>query len=96
MTHLSMDELGYVQSRRSRDLPLGFTPIRNARIEAAVAAAALKLLKKGELDPRDVHREAVRQVARTLPAPAFARRYRLPRPSKNDCPIYRKQACAAA
>lgn len=95
MTHYITDEPGYVRSHRSRDLPLGFTPIRNKRIEAAIAAMGIKLLKAGKTSPNNVHREAVRIVAATLPTLTFARRHRLPRPSKNDCPVYRKQACAA-
>ena len=77
-------------------LPIGFTPIANKRINAAIAAAALKLLEAGRLDPRSVQVEAVRQVARTLPLPPIARRHRTPKPSKSDSPTYRKQACAIA
>ena len=95
MSHFIVDD-EFVQSRRNRDLPIGFTPIRNKRIDAAVAAAALALLEAGKLHPRDVPMEAVRQVARTLPLPAFARRFRMPKASKSDSPVYRKQACAAA
>ena len=80
----------YANSRR----PLGFTPIPNKRINAAIAAEGIRLLKQGRLSPAAVRREAVRNVAATLPALPFARRHCLPRPSKNDCPIYRKQACA--
>lgn len=96
MTHYITDGAGYVRSHRSRDLPIGFTPIRNKRIEAAIAAMGIELLKAGKASPNNVHREAVRIVAATLPALPFARRHRLPRPSKNDCPVYRKQACAVA
>jgi hypothetical protein len=95
MTQIFMDEFGDVRSMRSRDLPIGFTPIRNKRIEAAIAAAALALLDARKLLPHQVQVEAVRQVARTLPLPAFGRRYRLPKPSKSDSPLYRKQACVA-
>lgn len=94
MTHLITDEY-FVPSRNS-ELPLGFTPMPNKRIDAAVAAEGIRLLKDGQISPNAVPREAVRAVASTLPALPFARRHRLPRPSKNDCPIYRKQACAPA
>ncbi|EJU13662.1 hypothetical protein LH128_07607 [Sphingomonas sp. LH128] len=76
--------------------PLGFTPIRNKRIEAAIAAEGIRLLKAGLARPDAVHNDAIRNVAANLPASPFARRLRLPRPSKNDSPIYRKQACSAA
>lgn len=82
----------YANSRR----PLGFTAMPNKRVNAAIAAEGMRLLKEGRLSPDAVRREAVRNVAATLPALPFARRHRLPRPSKNDCPIYRKQACAEA
>lgn len=82
----------YANSRR----PLGFTPIRNKRIDAAIAAQALRLLRAGLATPSNVQREAVRIVAGMLQAEPLARRLRLPRPSKNDCPIYRKQACELA
>lgn len=95
MSHFIIDD-EFAQRRRNRDLPIGFTPVRNKRIDAAIAAVALALLEAGKLQPRDVHIEAVRQVARTLPAPAFGRRLRMPKPSKSDSPVYRKQACAAA
>jgi hypothetical protein len=95
MSHFIIDD-EFAQRRRSRDLPIGFTPIRNKRIDAAIAAAALALLKAGKLHPREVHVEAVRQVARILPAPEFGRRLRMPKPSKSDSPVYRKQACAVA
>lgn len=95
MTHFTVQDEYFVPSRNS-DLPLGFTPMANKRIEAAIAAMGIELLKAGKTSPNNVHREAVRLVAATLPARPFARRHRLPRPSKNDCPVYRKQACAAA
>lgn len=82
----------YDNSRR----PLGFTSMPNRRINAAIAAEGIRLLREGRLSPDAVRREAVRNVAATLPALPFACRHRLPRPSKNDCPIYRKQACAEA
>lgn len=72
-------------------LPIGFTPISNKRIDAAIAATAIKLLESG-MKPEKVHVEAVRAVARTLPPLPFARRHRLPRPSKSDNPEYRKVA----
>lgn len=93
MTYLIEDE--YFTPSRNSDLPLGFTPMRNKRIDAAIAAEGVRLLKEGRLSPSAIRRESVHNVAATLPALPFARRHRLPRPSKNDCPIYRKQACAA-
>lgn len=76
-------------------LPIGFTPMTNKRIQAAVASAAMQLLRAGRCSPNQVHSQAVSLVARTLPHPGHARRYRLPRPSKSDSAAYRKQACAA-
>lgn len=96
MTNIFLDEYDFAHTGRTRVLPIGFTPMRNKRIEAAIAAEGIRLLKASLATANNVHREAVRIVAATLPALPFARRHRLPRPSKNDCPIYCKQACAAA
>lgn len=75
--------------RRLSELPIGFTPVRNKRIDAAIAAAALALLDAGE-KPEKVHRLAVKHVARTLPSLPFAKRHHVPRPSKSDDPDYRR------
>ena len=91
-----VDELDSGSTQRNSLLPLGFTPMRNKRIEAAIALVAMRLLKEGKISPDQVRSHAVQQVARSLPALPFRRLLRLPRPSKNDCPIYRKQACRAA
>lgn len=80
---------------KNSDLPIGFTPVPNKRIDAAIAAIALKLMVAGA-HPTHVHREATRAVAHTLPFPAHRRSYRTPKPSKSDSAVYRKQACPAA
>lgn len=70
-------------------LPLGFTPIGNARIAKAlqVAFAAAIALR---MTPRQADTHARAAVARNLPPAPFSKRYRLPKPSRSDDPSYRK------
>lgn len=78
---------------KTSELPIGFTPVRNRRIEKSVAATAAELVEAGN-ETDYAWRTARQQVARNLPPLPFARRHRMPKPSKSDCPIYRKVAVA--
>lgn len=76
--------------RRRRQLARepGFTPISNARIDKAIAAATLALRLQGK-GPVEAQEEATRHVARQLPPAPRVKSHR-PRPSKSDDPAYRK------
>ena len=74
-------------------LPIGFTPVANKRILAAIGAVSLALVDSG-WRPLQAEVEAVRRVARTLPVLPLQRRHRAPRPSKSDDPAYRKVSAA--
>ncbi len=82
--------------------PIGFTPIGNTRIARALQAAFARAIALGHT-PRQADAEARAAVARTLPPSPFAKRYRLPKPSRSDDPSYRKpivlkshRSCAVA
>lgn len=66
----------------------GFTPIPNKRVEAMAFRALQDARALGHTGTR-LEAEAFAMVRRALPMPAFARRHRAPRPSKNDDPAYR-------
>jgi hypothetical protein len=75
----------YANGRR----PLGFTPVGNARIAKALQVAFARAIAL-HMTPRLADIEARATVARALPPLPFAKRYRLPKPSRSDDPSYRK------
>ena len=77
---------------KTSELPIGFTPVRNARIDAAIAAIAELLIEAGN-EVGTAWRTARLQVARKLPTGPVRRR--TPKPSKSDDPAYRKAGAPA-
>jgi hypothetical protein len=75
-------------------LTIGFHPVRNKRIEMAVFA---ELSRQLELfgDTAIAHAEAWAIVARTLPPAPMRKTLRLPKPTKNNDPAYRKVGAPA-
>lgn len=75
---------------RQRNRTVGFTPVHNARINAAIAAKTALYQLAGE-QPTKAEYRAMRDVAAMLPALPMERRtlYRR-RPSKSDSAAYRK------
>lgn len=69
--------------------PLGFTPVGNIRIARALQVAFARAIAL-HMAPRLAGIEARAAVARDLPPLPFAKRYRLPKPSRSDDPSYRK------
>lgn len=74
---------------RPKLLPMGFTPIPNRRIDAAIAKAR-ELLDAAGCAAETLDETARRLVASTLPALPFRHRYRRPKPSKSDDAAYRR------
>lgn len=70
-------------------LPIGCHPVRNQRIEMAVLAEFNRQLKLFS-DAASAHAEAWAIVARTLPPAPVRKQLRLPKPTKNNSPAYRK------
>lgn len=75
--------------RRARKA--GFTPVPNARIDAAISAQTVLLMKVRGLNPDEAASEARRIVAGTLPPPRMVRRM-VVRPSRSDSAAYRNGA----
>lgn len=78
--------------RRLRQLArqAGFEPVYNARVAQAVDSATALLLMQG-WRPEAAHGEALRMVARRLPAPRLERRsLHRHRPSRSDDAAYRR------
>jgi hypothetical protein len=85
-----------MKARRERQLARtpGFTPVRNERVEKAIATQealiSLAALNGGGVpNAIEVREQALRNVARSLPKPQPSKLYRH-RPSKSDSPAYRK------
>lgn len=77
--------------RRLRQLSRqpGFTPVRNARVDGAIATQAALLSASGAYNAVEAHHEARRRVARMLPPGPMVRSYAR-KPSKSDNPEYRR------
>lgn len=98
------ERAAYRQQRRAGKAALrtvvGFFPMANARIDAAIQAQVLLLTVEQEarkaagtlvteMTPADIQQNARNAVARLLPAPRQARRWQA-RPSKSDDAAYRR------
>lgn len=85
------EKMAMKKAGRAKRRP-GFTPMANKRITAMIAAETVVLIDSG-VDPAQAQHDAVRNVARKLPAPKPSKLF-VRKPSKNDDPVYRKAVAA--
>jgi hypothetical protein len=85
------EDLKLRRAAQSARLP-GFLVVPNKRVDGAISVAALSILAANpKLGPAEVHHQAVREVARNLPAPRMMFDWHQTRGSKSDDPAYRNR-----